>query len=491
MRRSYGKLIMALTILFVCAPLFAQVDFDKYFIDRTMRVDYYHTGDRDTDIIAIDQVYQEGIWAGPLKNLIDPFNNGKYRLSIFDKTSQTLIYTRGFSSYFGEYQTTGMAWKGIKRTYQESARFPFPKDSVVMVIEVRDESNDLNEIFRTSLDPASVSVIKESNEGNGKTFEIQINGDPHEKVDLVFLAEGYTADEEEKAVADFKKYTDLMFQYEPYKSFRDRFNTYGVFVPSQQSTCDEPTHHQYRNTAFDATFNSLGSPRYLLTENMRAAHDAAGTVPYDAMVIMVNQKRYGGGGIYNFFLTFTTDNAFSDYLFIHEFGHAFAGLADEYYSSSTAYEEFFSKGVEPLEPNITALLEPENIKWKNFVDPGTPVPTPWNKQNYDDLSAESQKIRFEWNDKIAEMKTNNADSAAIALATETATKTRQMYAMKLDSVLVSNKYWGRVGAFEGAGYVSEGLYRPMLDCIMITTSAKEFCVVCQHAIEQMIRYYSE
>jgi len=234
----------------------------------------------------------------------------------------------------------------------------------------------------------------------------------------------------------------------------------------------------------------MGSPRYLLTEDNRALHDIASAVSYDVLLIMVNHKRYGGGGIYNFFLTFTADNDWRDYVFIHEFGHLFAGLADEYYSSSTAYEEFYSDETEPAEPNITMLADAANIKWKALIDK-TPLPTPWKKKEYDNFNNSYQKIRRELNDKIATLKKNSASQQEIDRAQEKAARTSHIFAQKLDSLMRTEKYFNKTGAFEGAGYVSQGLYRPMLDCIMFSKGLKSFCTVCEQAIIEKIKYYSE
>ncbi len=283
-------------------------------------------------------------------------------------------------------------------------------------------------------------------------------------------------------------FSDYFFSVAPYKEYRDKFNVRGVFKASLQSGCDEPTHGSYKNTAVEATFNSMGSPRYLLTEDNRDLHDIASSVPYDALLIMVNHKRYGGGGIYNFYLTFTSDNSWRDFVFIHEFGHSFAGLADEYYSSSTAYDEFYTPGIEPLEPNITALLNPDKLKWGDLVEKGTPIPTPWNKQKYDSLSNEYQRIRAQYQKKIADMKRENKDADKIEALEKESEATGRRYAEELKKMIDSGK---KVGAYEGAGYLSKGMYRPQLDCIMKSKNADGYCKVCSRRIVEMIRFYTE
>jgi len=256
------------------------------------------------------------------------------------------------------------------------------------------------------------------------------------------------------------------------------------------SGIDEPRAGYYKHTSLNATFNSLGSERYLLTEDNRAVRDIAAVVPYDAICIMVNHNRYGGGGIYNLFCTFTTDNQWSDYLLVHEFGHSFAGLADEYYTSETVYSDFYPQGVEPLEANITALLDKSSIKWKPFLTPGIEIPTPWEKESFDKMDLKWQKQRRELNNKTARLKRMNAQNEQIKEAEhEYAEKDRQ-HANNVSDYMKKSKYVGKVGAFEGAGYASRGLYRPMLDCIMFSKGNKPFCKVCAAAISDVIRIYT-
>ncbi|MFZ2054297.1 MAG: M64 family metallopeptidase [Candidatus Aminicenantales bacterium] len=465
------------------------VPFDKYFIDKTMRIDYFHVGNAREEAVTLDRVYEQGTWAGSRRNLIDPFDIGRYAYKVYDVSSGSLIFSKGFDSYFAEYKTTQWALDGLKRTYHETALVPFPKAKVRFVVELRDRQNVLQLVFSTEIDPADIYITRESLAAGVKVFEVLKSGDPHEKVDVAFIAEGYTAAEETKLKADLERFREVFFKLEPYKSHRGSFNFYGVFKPSEESGCDEPSHGSYKNTAVGSTFDSLGSERYLLTEDNKSLRDIAAHVPYDALFIMVNHKRYGGGGIYNFFCTFTVDNQWHEYLFLHEFGHSFAGLADEYYTSSVAYNEFYPKGIEPLEANITALLDPKNFKWKNMVGPGMAVPTPWEKEEYDRMDNAYQKVRQELNARIAALKKKRAPEAEVAKAEEESERLSLEHARKMDDFLRKSKFWGKVGAFEGAGYSSEGLYRPALDCLMFSKGAKPFCKVCEQAVARVIDYY--
>ena len=466
------------------------VNFEDYFLDRTMRVDYYHTGDSREEVVSLDRVYQQGIWAGSVKSLIDPFMRGRYCVKVYDAAGGELIFSRAFDSLFGEYKTTDEGIKGIKRTFHESVLIPFPKKKIIFTLEARDRENNFKQIFSEEIDPNSIYIIKEALDPTIKVYELLKNGHPHEKVDVAFLAEGYRLEDEAKLRADLDRFVEVMFSFEPYKSLKSRFNVYGVFKPSAESGCDEPSHGQFRNTALNTTFDSFGSERYLLTEDNRRVREVASVVPYDTLLIMVNHHRYGGGGIYNLYCTFTTDNQWFEYLMLHEFGHSFTGLADEYYTSQVAYNEFYPRGIEPVEPNITALLDPKNLKWKKLVSPGLNIPTPWEKEEFDRMDIAYQKTRQELNEKIARLKREGAPKEEIARLEEESEKLSLEQARKVDQFLARSRYAGKVGAFEGAGYSSTGLYRPSVDCLMFTKGKKPFCRVCEEAVRQMIEFYS-
>jgi hypothetical protein len=466
--------------------------FDDFFVDKTMRIDYFHIGDATSEIVTLDHVYQYGTWAGSLKNLIDNFNNGAYYYKVYDITSGKLIYSIGFDSYFKEYQTSDDAAKGIKRTYMESAIIPFPKNKIKFVLEKRDKQNKLNEVYSTEIDPADLYIIKNAVIDKAvKVCKSHFSGDPHTKVDVVILGDGYTAKERKKFEADLKRFTKVFLEHDPHKSIKDKFNIYGVFKPSEDSGIDEPGANIYKNTVLNTTFYSLGSERYVLTEDNKTVHDLAAHVPYDAIYIMCNSARYGGGGIYNFYCTFVSDNQFSSYIFLHEFGHSFGGLADEYYTSDVAYNEFYPKELEPVEPNITRLLNKENLKWKNVITQGVELPTPWEKENYDKMDYAWQKERREINVHIAELKRDKAPLKEIDAAQEEYNRKDKAHSDEIDKYIMSSKYVNKVGAFEGAGYSAKGMYRSMLDCIMFSKGTKPFCKVCGDHLLKVIERYTE
>lgn len=470
---------------------FAQIDFEKYFLDKTMRIDYSHTGDATKESEALEQVYEYGNWAGSLINLVDTLNYGAYCYKVLDKQTGQLIYSKGFDSYFKEYQTSTPAIEGVVKTFYESAIVPFPKSKIVLVLEKRDKKNLFNEIWRVDIDPAASGIIEDSvKDKTVRVVDAVINGDPHKKIDIAIIAEGYTDQETKKFEEDVKRAVEVFFRAEPLASNRDKFNIRGVLKPSAESGVDEPGAGIFKNTAVSAAFDALGSERYLLTEDNKALRNIASQVPYDAIYIMVNITRYGGGGIYNLYCVYTADNINTPYLMVHEFGHSFFGLADEYYTSSTSYNDFYSPDVEPCEPNITALKDPANIKWKNLLSEGIAIPTPWEKDIYDTLDIAWQKIRAELNARTTLLKKNKASAAEIAASKSEYDKRSAARYHEAQEFLDHSKYKGKVGAFEGAGYAAKGLYRGSVNCIMFT-QANYFCPVCQRAMREMINWYSK
>jgi hypothetical protein len=482
------------SLLFFQSAILAQPppDFSQYFVDQTMRIDYYHIGSINEDLISMDNIYGYGTWAGSLNNLIDNLNNGKYYHKIIDASSNQLIYSKGFDTFFGEYASSNNGMKGIRRSFHESAVIPYPINKIIFVIEKREENNEMKEIFRTEIDPSSIYIIKDKISSNDiEVVKPVFNGNPHNKVDIAILAEGYKINEKDKFIDDLNRFVNYFFEVEPYKSLKNDFNIYGIFKPSQDSGTDLPGADIFANTVLNTTFWTLGSERYLMTEDNKSMRDLASHVPYDAIYIQVNHSRYGGGGIYNQYCTYTTDNQFAKYLFVHEFGHSFSGLADEYYTSDVAYTDFYKPTIEPIEPNVTALLDPSNIKWKDMLSGGIEIPTPWEKHEFDKFSYEWLKERNRLNNYISELKRNRAPGNEIAAAEEEYAIKDKQQSEKVDGYLQASKYWGKVGAFEGAGYQSTGLYRPMLDCIMFSKGNKPFCKVCESAIKKVIKSYTD
>ena len=474
------KIAIALATLSVASVCAASPAFD---FDATLRIDYNHTGAAGEEIVALDRVHREGPWPGPRADLIDDLDLGRYRARLLDAASGDELYTRGFDSYYGEWKTTAPAAEGVRRTYHETVRVPFPVDLVTFVLETRGDDGSFVEVFRQTIDPADPEVREDPLDDDIAVVEAHVGGSPAGCVDVVILGDGYTAADADKFAADVRRFADALLGQEPFASLRDRMSVRGVLKPSQERGCDEPTRGVHRNTALGCTFNSLGSTRYMLTEDNRAIRDVARAAPYDVLSVMVNSERYGGGGIYNLFNTFTSDNQWSEYVFVHEFGHGFAGLADEYYSSSTAYSDFYPEGFEPAERNITRLPGGEP-KWADLVN--AEIPTEWNKAEYDAMDATYQAGRGDSNGKIAALMRGGAPQAEIDAAIAEGEALSWNHQKELDAWFAANPAFGKIGAFEGAGYCTEGVFRAEIDCIMFTKGLKKFCAACSGGIHEVV-----
>lgn len=464
--------------------------FEEYFYPKTLRIDFYHTGDASEEVISLDKFYLIEHWAGPLENLIDPTDLGKYRVEIYDPEKERMIFAYNFDSIFAEYQTTKKAIDGKKKTFSETILIPFPKMDFKLEIKKREKRHQYNKIFEEKIILKNIFISREKKKGEHFIWKKELCGNPANCVDILVLAEGYTKKEKKKAFSDFDKFFNIFFSQEPYKTFKNKFNFYGIFVPSQESGCDEPSFNIWRETPFGASFDSLDSERYILSEENKNIRDWASLVPYDSILIMINHNRYGGGGIYNLYATFTADNQWNEYLLLHEFGHSFGGLGDEYYTSSTSYEEFYKIDEEPAEPNITALLEGEPLKWGKFVLKDTPIPTPWEKVQFDNRDMEYQKEREKLYNELREAK-KSKDNKKIKEIEEKIEKLSKDNFFKLEKFFSESKWKGVVGAFEGAGYRDKGLYRPEIDCIMFSRGKKPYCKVCSEAIIERIKFLTE
>jgi IgA peptidase M64/peptidase M64-like protein len=441
---------------------------------RTMRLDFYHTGDSDGEVFSLDRAVVEPLaWPGDPRRAVDDSNLGKYLFEVKDAQTGRVLYSRGFASIYGEWETTDEA-KTVRRTFQESLRFPAPNAPVKVVLKKRDAKNLFREVWSTSLDPSDIFIDRSPLKAPAPLVEIQKSGDSASKVDFLIIGDGYTAAEAGKFERDARRMTEVLFNTSPFKERRRDFNVWGLCPPAAESGVSRPSTGVYRDSPLGATYDAFGSERYVLTFDNRALRRAASFAPYEFVEILVNNRTYGGGGIHNLYSTVAADNAWADYVFVHEFGHHFAGLADEYYTSSVAYAPAAER-TEPWEPNVTALLDPASLKWKDLVAAGTPLPTPWGKEAFETYSNEIQKRRRQIR---AERK---PEEVMEALFREELEHEGRMFARE--------KYNGRVGAFEGANYEAKGFYRPEVDCIMFTRTNR-FCAVCRRAIERVIDMYA-
>ena len=523
MTKTILSALALVTLLFLLSnPAFAA--------PQTMRLDYYHTGDAAQELFSVERVVIEPLpWPGDISKCTDDTNLGKYFFEVRDQKGKRVLYSRGFASIYGEWETTDEA-KAMMRTFHESLRFPAPEAPVEVVLKKRDAKNAWREVWSTPIDPKDMFIDRSKTSAAAPLITIQKMGDPRTKVDFLILGDGYTAQEMKKFEADAHRLAKALFATSPFKEHRKDFNVWAICPPAADSGISRPSTGVYHDSPFGATYDAFGSERYVLTFDNRAVRKTAAFAPYEFIEILANNRTYGGGGIFNLYSTVAVDNAFANYVFVHEFGHHFAGLADDYYTSSVAYAPATDR-VEPWEQNVTALLPggasvqaprpgspagvldlPEMgagganvrtrggsnqverdtgvppvldskpaqdaraiLKWADLVSPNTPIPTPWAKEAFETYSRSIQDRRRQLR------KDKRPESEMEALFKEELAQESQMFARE--------KHAGRVGAFEGAMYESRGYYRPEIDCIMFSRT-NHFCAVCRRTIERIIDLYS-
>jgi hypothetical protein len=415
--------------LLISVSLLAQSNFHNYFLDKTLQINLIEAGDSETENIYLSSMIETPYYSGSRANLLDTLNLGYYYAYLYSTKNSQLIFSEGFSTLFQEWQTTEEAKKS-KRSLNFSLRIPFPKDSVKLVIKKRDKSNEFENLFSLIIDPSNYFIHKEKIDTTG-VFKISYSGNYKNKLDILFLPEGYSKEDTEKYHKDCKRFAKFLLSYSPFSEMKNKINIWGINRFSKESGVDIPGKGIFKNTLLDGSFYTFDSERYLMIKDYFKLAGVAAAVPYDRIFVLVNSSKYGGGAIYNFYSTVASGNPKAELVLVHEFGHGLAGLADEYYTSDVSYENYYDLSVEPWEKNITTLVD-FGKKWKSMLKQGTPVPTP------------------------------------------------------PDSI-----YRGQTGVFEGGGYVAEGVYRPSFNSIMKSLSADGFNEVCKKAIIEVINFYSE
>lgn len=399
--------------------------FAEYFGTSRLRVDLTLAGNAAGQYAFLESLREEPAWGGPQTRLIDRFEYGNYYVKVYT-TDGLLVYSRGFCTLFGEWRATPEA-QTLARAMPLSLVLPTPKVAMRLELLERDrQTGGWRPLFECPLDPADPQIRRDAPPRRSVVAPLRYAGEPRRKVDIALIAEGYTPDEMEKFRRDAARLVDCLFSVEPFASRRDDFNIWAVETPSGESGTDLPHRNSWKNTAANTAFFTFGIERYLTAPDHTLLCELAADVPYDLLYVVVNTGLYGGGGIYNAYALCTADHPQSNNVFVHELGHALAGLGDEYYSSEVAYENFYDLRLEPWEPNLTTLVDFDG-KWRDLLLPATPVPTP----------------------PVA-------------------------------------GYADRVGVFEGGGYTAKGLFRPALDCRMKSNATPHFCPVCRRAIERTI-----
>ena len=438
----------------------------------TLRIDIQHGGDAGTEHFALERLVVEPLpWPGNPARPIDDSNRGMNLVRVLDAETGRPLYSRGYSTIFGEWQSTAEA-AGMQRSFQESLRIPMPENPVTVQVLKRDAGNRFVPAWQVRIDPASLDIERAPARAPAKPVAIRDNGDPASKVDLLILGDGYAANELGKFEADARRLADHLFSVSPFKEREADFNVWALTVPLPESGVSRPSTGVHKASATGLRYDIFGSERYALSVDNRAWRDLAQHAPYDVVEIIFNSETYGGGGIFGQFSTAAAGNDWADYLFVHEFGHHFAGLDDEYYTSSVAYQSGGDRP-EPWEPNATA--DPKAAKWKHLVSPATPLPTPWPKAAFEAFQRENQARRARLRaDQRPESEMSQLFHDEQAFVTD---------------LFAGHPHANAVGAFEGANYQATGYYRPQLNCLMFTRT-DHFCDVCADAVEDIIDLYS-
>lgn len=422
------KIVLLLLVMGCCLPMHAQ-RFDDYFIDKTLRIDYNFAGDVHQQEIAVDQLNVSPRWYGKRQRLTELPVEGNGQITVRAHRTGQVIYRHSFSTLFQEWLSYPEA-QSIRKSFENVFLIPMPKDTVDVTLDLRNNRREVMATLTHQVVPTDI-LIRRIGETNVTPYvTIQQAKDSLHCIHIAYLAEGYQQHEMSTFLDDVKVALEALFEHEPFKSMRDRFHIVAVQSPSQESGTSEPGKGIWKNTALHSHFDTFYSSRYLTTLHLKDMHDWLAGIPYEHIIVLVNSDRYGGGGVLNSYNLSTTHHPKYRPVVVHEFGHSFCGLGDEY-----AYEveevPMYPKDIEPWEPNLTTLVDFPS-KWQDMLDKKTPVPTP-----------------------------------------------------------ITEPYQGKVGVYRGAGYNVRDVYRPYQDCRMRTNEHPVFCPVCQRALTRLIDFYTK
>lgn len=430
------KFSTILVLLFVSTIVLAQ-DFNRYFIDATLRIDYTFIGNIKQQHIAVDELCKIPRWYGKHQRLSELPVEGNGQITVRDHKTQTIIYRNSFSTLFQEWLSNDEA-KPATKSFENVFLVPFPKDTADITIELRDNRRSVMTQLTHMVVPNDILIRKIGDKSVTPYETLQQAADTSRCIHIAYVAEGYTEAEMPTFLNDCRTAMEALFAHEPFKTLRNRFNVVAVKAPSAESGTSNPGKGIWKNTALHSNFNTFYSDRYLTTLHLKDLHNWLAGTPYEHIIVLVNTDNYGGGGILNSYnLSMTHHRAFKPVV-VHEFGHSFAGLADEYAYDYEAIP-MFPHDIEPWEKNITTMVDFKS-KWSDMVKKGTKIPT---EQPAD-----------------------------------------------LDKPNAKKEKW-QIGAYEPAGYSMHGVYRAYPDCRMRTNNNPDFCPVCQKAITELVKFYTE
>jgi len=473
-RATFGRALAGLTLSALGAAALAAGESGPGDL-RTLRADLYHFGNVLDEVYSLDRLVVEPLpWAGNPDRLVDTSNLGDYLAEIVDPRTNEVLYSRGFSPLFQEWRETSLAQQGWG-TFHESVRFPDFGRVVRLRISRRDDANRFAALWSTEIDPEGLHVERRAPPRRGEVLSIRRSGPASHKVDLLFVADGYTAGEREAFEADVRRLSDRLLSISPFSDRADDFNVWAIHVPAEESGTDRPSNGTYRWSPTGTTYDVFGAERYMLALDNQGLRTVAQNAPYDFLIVVANSATYGGGGVFGSHAATAAGSEWGWYLMIHEFGHHFAALADEYYTSYQVYDVESPERPEPWARNVTAEADPARLKWRDLLTPGVPVPTPWPKEALEEFQRGNQKRRLELREQ------NRPESEMNQLFTDE----RKF----VDELLSSSSYRAAVGLFEGANYEAQGYFRPEIDCMMFSRT-EHFCRVCSRTIEEVIDLYT-
>lgn len=351
-------------LLFVI--FFAAVSFGLSAQDQTLRVDYMFSGTDKSVEISLDELSRYDGWAGRRTNLTEVPVRGNGQICMTDVQTGDTLYRMSFSTLFQEWQTTEEATK-VRKSFENVFLLPMPQAKAKVNVHLYDFFGNIVASLNHTVNPSDI-LIRQLNPAAPEYRYLLKSGTPEDKIDVAIVAEGYTAEEMDMFYADAQTAMEAILKHEPFCQYKDRFNFVAVALESQDNGVSVPGEGEWKNTALKAHFNTFYMDRYLTTLRLKNMHDRLCGVPYEHIVILANTDTYGGGGIYNSYTLTTAHHPAFKPVVVHEFGHSFAGLADEYYYDDQ-YVEYYYPGTEPWEQNITTLADFDS-KWKDMLEAG-------------------------------------------------------------------------------------------------------------------------